>query len=98
MVMLLGSRVVVATAPRHSYVSPVEYDPVDFNLNNWTSEHLWSTMRFTKKEIIVYRLGPIIRLVRARGRSAEDPGGPMSDLAQMRETIPLVQLCDSASR
>ena len=25
-------------------------------------------------------------------------GGPMLDLAQMRETIPLVQLCDSASR
>ena len=29
--------------------------------------------------------------VRARGRSAEDPGDAMLDLAQMRETIPLVQ-------
>ena len=51
MVMLLGSWVVVVTAPRHPYVSPVEYDPIDFNLNNWTPEHLRRTMRFTKEEI-----------------------------------------------
>ena len=62
MVMLLGSWVVFATAPRYSYVSPVEYDPVDFNLNNWTPKHLRRTMRFTKREIIVYRSDSIIRL------------------------------------
>ena len=33
MVMLLGFWVIVATASRYSYVSPVEYDLVDFNLN-----------------------------------------------------------------
>ena len=49
--MLLGSWVVVPTASRYSYVSPVEYDPVDFNLNKWTSAHLRRIMRFTKEEI-----------------------------------------------
>ena len=51
MVMLLDSWIIIATAPRYPYVSPVEYDSIDFNLNNWTPEHLRRTMRFTKEEI-----------------------------------------------
>ena len=34
MVMLLGSWVIIATTPRHPYVSSMKYDLIDFNLNN----------------------------------------------------------------
>ena len=34
MIMLLSFWVIVATISRYLYVSPIEYDLVDFNLNN----------------------------------------------------------------
>lgn len=51
MMLLISSWNAIAAAPRHLYVSSVKYDQLGFDLDNWTSERLRRTMRFTKNEI-----------------------------------------------
>ena len=51
MIILISSWAVIASAPRHIYVPPVEYDHFEFDLDTWSPERLRRTMRFTKEEI-----------------------------------------------
>ena len=49
--ILLSSWAVIAAAPRYKYVTPVEYNRFNFDLDKWSPERLRRIMRFTKDEI-----------------------------------------------
>ena len=53
LILLSSWAAIAATAPRHTYVAPVKYDFFQFDLDQWTSERLRRTMRFSKEEIRV---------------------------------------------
>jgi len=50
-VLFLTGWAALATTPRHPYITPVEYETIDFDLDEWPPERLRRTMRFTKDEI-----------------------------------------------